>query len=419
MDRNLRLLTLGIAVRMLGNAIYAPFLALFLLNVLKIPYIEIGTIIVGVGIVQLPFNYLGGLFTDRLGRRNLIILGLAAEAAATAGLAYSFALRSLAGAIASALVGGCVTSAAGAAFFAYIADFAAGHERTKGFTWFRIGFNAGYSAGVTLGGTLIAAYGFATAVAVGAGIVAVCTVLLAFTLAASPYDLELAKGQEGSAPPRDSPASVPRRGLRESFRILVRDRVALEVLVAVALAALVVGQWAVTFPLFVHEVLGISYAWLGIGLALNGLVVVLGQAPTTEALTGRRHTSIAIGGILLYVVAFLGLGAAGLTGFLPLAVFIAAVVVITLGENLITIPQSTLPSNMAPAQEVGSYNGAFQTVGGIGFLAAVFLGTAVLSAISDPLLIWLILVAPALLAILLFRDSAGRLADQVNRAWNR
>ncbi len=399
---------------MLGNALYFPFLALFLVNVLHVSYVDVGVIIAVIGTVQLPFNYLGGLLTDRFGRRRLILLGLAAEAVTTAAVAYSFAIESLVGAVVTAAVGGIVTSAAAPAASAYIADLASGAERTRGFTFYRIGFNAGYSAGVTLGGVLVSVLGFAAAVYVAAGVIAVGGGFLAVTLEPSPRDLALAA-------PRDRPLpggepEVPGRSLRASFRVLAQDRVALELLLAVLFAGLVAGQWAVTFPLYVRNVLGISYAILGVGLALNGLVVVFGQTATTESVLGWRHTSIAIAGVLLYAVAFVGLGAAGLFGALPTVVFFVAVVVLTIGENLITIPQATLPSNLAPAGEVGAYNGAFGAVGGAGFLVSVLLGGFALAATANPLLVWVVLVVPAVPAIVLFRHAARRLSREVDTA---
>jgi MFS family permease len=407
---------------MMGNAIYSPFLALFLANVLHLAYFEIGTLIVVLGVIQLPFGFLGGLLTDRWGRRRLILIGLFSEAITTAGLAYAFSIPSLEGAILAAGVGGVILSTTGAASSAYIADFAEGPERTRGFTFYRIGFNAGYSVGVTLGGLLISFVGFAGAVAVAAAIIGSGATFLALTLAPSPGEVERARAA-ASVPlasagtgPSTGAAPTPAPSMGQSLRLLAKDSVALELLIAVALAGVVVGQWAVTFPLYVHNILGVSYSLLGIGLALNGLVVVFGQTATTESVIGRRHTTIAIFGMLLYAVAFVGLGAAGLVDFFPAAVFFVAVVVITFGENLITIPSATLPSNLAPPGEVGAYNGAFGAVGGAGFLISVFLGGIVLSVISDPLLIWIILIAPAVPSILLFRHAAGRLSTTVDRA---
>ena len=415
MDRNLRLLGVGAAIRTFGASLYAPFLALFLVNQLGLSYLALGLIFGLVGGIQLPFAILGGLITDRFPRHRLIVISLLGEAVATGALAYAFSLRSLEGAIAAALVGGIVTTAAGPAFAAYVADFAQGSERTRGFTWYRIGFNAGFSAGVTLGGLLIGPIGFALAVATGAVIIGGGAAFVAFFLAPSPRDrARAAPGMTG--PPADPVGPTPPRGMVESLRILSRDRVALELLVAVALTALVVGQWGVTFPLYVRNVLGVPYSLLGIGLALNGLIVVFGQSATTQSVLGRRHTTIAILAIGLYGVGFLGLGIAGVLAFAPVVAFFAAVAVLTIGENLVTIPQNTLPSNLAPAEEIGSYNGAFSMVAGLGGILSVVVGGAVLESTSNPLLIWVLLLIPAVPAILLFRHAATRLSPVVDRA---
>jgi MFS family permease len=417
-DRNLRILGLSVGVRMLGNALYFPFLALFLHSVLGVGYLAIGVLFFGVGFVQLPFNILGGLWTDRYGRRRLIVVGLVAEAAATGGLAYAFDLKSLVGAIIAGTLGGMITSAAGAASGAYVADIASGSERTQGFTFLRVGFNAGYSAGVTLGGILISLIGFAPSVAVAAGIIAAGAGVVALWLAPSPFDRQLVNGR---SPAAGSPVKAPSgggnaRGLGQSLKALVRDRVALEVALAFMFAGLFLGQWAITFPLYVHNVLGIPYSLIGIGLALNGLVVVFGQSLTTRSVAGQRHTSIGIGGVGLFAIAFLGLGAAGLWSIYPTEVFFLAVLVLTLGENLATIPQSTLPSNLAPPGEIGLYNGAFGTVGGVGFLGSVLLGGWVLSVTSNSLLIWVILALPGIPAVVLLRHAAGKMGPDVDTA---
>jgi MFS family permease len=415
-NRNIRLLTFGVGVRMLGNALYGPFIALYLHNVLDVGYVELGLIIVGIGAIQIPFGVFGGLVSDRVARKSLMVLGLGSEAAATAVLAYAFSIESLFLAILSAIVGGSISSLAGPAFSAYIADFAEGSERTRGFTLYRIGFNAGFAAGVALGGIFISVIGFAGGVAIAAAIIAGATGILYAFLEPSARDREPKSGalDEGIVPqPSQSP---PRRTFGESMRILLRDRVALEVAVALALASFVAAQWSIIFPLFVHNILGVSYSLLGVGLALNGLVVVFGQSATTESVIGWRHTTIGLLGLVLYGVAFLGLGAAGLLNALPVVVFFASVVVLTLGENLVAIPSSTLPSNLAPKDEVGSYNGAFGAFLTIGFLTATLSGGIVLAFVTNPLLIWIVLLIPALPAIVLLHHAGKRIPDARNRA---
>ena len=409
------LLAIGVAIRTLGAALYYPFLALFLFSVMGVGYLEIGVIFVVVGAIQLPFGLVGGLWADRVGRRRLILLSLVTESAATASLAYAFEIRSLYLAVFVAALGGAILSATGAAFSSYLADWSTGSGRTRAFTWYRITFNGGYSAGVALGGTLVGVIGYAGALLVAATIISVAAAFVAALLPPSPVDLALRAGPPPDPNPGAAPGN-PRRSVGESLRILSRDRAAILVAVAFVLVYVTIGQWSVTYPLFVHNKLGISYALLGAGLALNGVIVVVGQAFTTESLIGWRHTSIAILGTLLYVGAFLLLGVAALWVLLPAALFVASVVILTFGENVASIPQSTLPSNLAPEGEVGAYNGGFNTVYSAAGLGAIFLGGAVLSYVANPLLEWGLMVLPAIPGIVLLRLAARRITGRADRA---
>jgi MFS family permease len=422
-NRNLRLLGIGAALRSLGYALFFPFLALYLRNVLGIGYVEIGLLYVVVGGLQLPFAALAGLLADRVGRRRLIRISLLGESSGVIALGFFVVTGSFVGVVAAALVGGIFGTMQGPAASAYTADFAEGSERTRGFTWQRVGFNAGFAAGVSMGGFVVSLAGFGRAVEVGAVLLTIGSAFLAVVLEPSPRDAAL---RSAIAPPGSVPGvgdGLPvaitdrtRSSFRASLNSLGRDRVFLEVTVALSLASVVAGQWAVTLPLFVHNVLGVSYAWLGAGLALNGLVVVLGQTLTTEGVIGRRHTGVAILGTLLYVVAFLGLAIAGQWHLLPVLAFFVAVFVLTVGENLLAIPTTTLPSNMAPPDEVGNYNGASQTMLGGAYLLAIFLGGIALATITTPFAFWFVLVLPAIPSVLLLRHAARRMSPAVDRA---
>ncbi|MFZ1022606.1 MAG: MFS transporter [Thermoplasmata archaeon] len=414
MERNLQLLSVGIAIRSFGAALYNPFLALFLFSVLHVGYFEIGVIFVGVGAVQLPFGLVGGLWTDRVGRRKLIILGLSTEALLTASLAYAFDIHSLALAIAVAAVGGAILAATAAAYSAYIADWASGSTRTRAFTWFRISYNGGFAAGVSLGGILVEFIGFTGAVLAASIIIAGATAFVLAMIRPSPFDLALRERVKPTRATADSEGGG--RSLRESFSILSRDRVALLVATGFALLWVTAGQWNVTFSLFSHNKFGISYSLLGLGLALNGLVVVFGQSITTESLLGRRHTSIAIAGGLLYAAAYLLLGISALWLLFPSGVFLVVVFVLTIGENVGTIPVTTLPSNLAPKGEVGAYNGAFNTFLSAASLAAIFFGGAILSAVPNPLWEWVLLILPTIPGVLLLRLAARRIPREIDRA---
>ncbi len=414
MDRNLRWLAFGAVVRATGVALVLPFLVLYLRNVLGIGYIEIGLLVAATGVVPLLLVPFAGIVTDRVGRRRVFLLALAAEAASFFGLAEMLEAHSLIGVLVLSTLVQVVGTIAGPAISAYVADFVEGSDRTMGYTWVRVGWNVGFTIGVLFGGVLIGFVGFVLVALVAGLVLLVSTSLLTVVLEPSPYDR--ARTAPGPAPV--APTARPRAGsMRSSFGILARDRPFLAFCAAEALGTLTVGQWQSIFPLYVNTVLGLPYAILGAGLAVNGLVVVFGQAPMTRAAIGHRHTSILLAGFAAYAAGFLLLGLVGHLALVLVPAFFVVCLILTVGENLVSIPSQTLPSNLAPALEIGAYNGVFSAIVGVGALAAPVLGGAVLSATSDPLLIWAILVAPTLPAgLVLSRYVTPALNARANRA---
>jgi MFS family permease len=412
MDRNLRYLGVGAGVRALGLSLAGPFFTLYLRNILRIDYTTIAVATVAVSVLPLIVVAFGGLLTDRFGRRRLVLLAIAGEAGTMFGLAALMQAGSFVGVVVGLAVLGIVGTVGGPALSAYVADFSQGSERTIAFTWVRIGHNAGFAGGVFAGGALIGFLGFVP-VAVLAGVSTAAGVLfLLVTLDPSPYDRVLRHGgvaAEGM-PPVVRPGTVAR-----SVRILAHDRVFLAFCVVSSLGGMMIVQWAFAMPLFVHQNLQLSYAVIGAGYALNGLIVVFGQTITTQLLLGHRHTSAAALSTALYAGAFVLLGVAGQFNIAPAALFFLYVIVLTIGENVGAVPSQTLPSNLAAAGEVGAYNGAYQTLAGIGPLLGMLLGGFVLSTIGSPMLLWLILILPGIPAGVGFVLVGRRVAPGPNR----
>ncbi|MGA8276306.1 MAG: MFS transporter [Thermoplasmata archaeon] len=410
MERNIRWLGFGAVIRATGVSLILPFAVLYFRNVLGLGYAEIGVLSAVIGILPLAVVLFAGVVVDRVGRHRVLLLSLVVEAGAILIAAYTMEVRSLVGLLAAVITVSTAGTFAGPAISAYVADFVQGSERTQGFTYIRIGWNVGFTVGVLSGGVLIGFLGFALVGLAAGTVLIVSTSFLAFGLEPSTYD-------------RDRTAGVPRGDattpydLRNTVRVLGRDRVFLVLCGAVALASLTTGQWGVTFPLYVNTVLHLPYAILGLGLALNGVLVVVAQAPTTRAALGHRHTTALYLGILLYVAGFLLVALVALVPALVLAVFFAAVFVLTMGENVESIPMTTLPSNLAPPTEVGAYNGAFFAITGLGQVLAPTLGGVVLASTGSPLLTWGLLCVPAIPALLLLRlYVVPRFRADANRA---
>lgn len=412
MERNIRLIGYTSIVRAAGLSLILPFVALYLRNVLGLGFLQIGFLIAVLGILPLALVPFGGMFADRLGRRRLILVSLFVEAVSIFLGGVAMLAHSLGGVVGAALAVNLAGSMGGPAQSAYVADLAVGSDRTAGYTYIRIGWNLGFTFGVFSGGVLVGALGFAP-VGLFAGLVLVVgSTLLALYLAPSPYDR-----QRPDAAARTAPGIHRQPGLGVSLRLLVEDRVFLALCAAVAVGELSVGQWATTFPLYVNSVLHIPYAVLGVGLALNGVLVVVAQAPTTRAAVGRRHTALLELGLVLYVAGFLVLGFVALVPALLVGGFFASVFVLTMGENVFSIPTTTLPSNLAPPTEIGAYNGAFFAILGVGQILAPTLGGLVLAFGLSPPVTWALLMLPSVPALLLLRAwILPRVPDRPNRA---
>ncbi len=413
LDRNIRFLGFGAAVRALGVAMLTPFISIYLRRVIGLDFLAIGLLIIVVGVVPLIVSPFGGLVADRVGRRRLFLIMLGIEALSIGFVAVSMLLVSVAGIIISAAVANLAGGAlAGPALSAYTADLTTLPERSEAFSWQRIGFNGGYVVGVTAGGYLTVAIGYAAAGLLAAAIMAGGMTLLALVLSPSPYDVARSNSGagDGAEGPR-GPSSV-----RGSIRILVRDRGFLLQCLGLILAHVAVAQWANTLPLYVGTVLGLPNDVLGVALALNGLVVFAGQNQVTRWATGHLHTSAANAGIVLYVASYLLLGALGLgwSGLGVVAGVMIAIVVLTFGENFAAIPQMTMPSNLAPPTEIGSYNGAFGLFAGAGYVFAPALGGAALQATTNTLLAWTLMMIPAVPAFVLFARLGRRLPRDTN-----
>lgn len=411
LTRNLQRITVGAGLRAFGLALIGPFLALYLHDVVHVGYAEIGIVVAAISVPPLFISGLGGLLADRVGRRRLFLLSFVAEGSSIFLGGFAMAAHSFAGALVAFGASSIAGNLGGPAIAAYVSDFTQGSMRTRAFTWQRVGWNVGFAFGVSVGGVLLVVLGFAPVAWAGGALTLVGTVYLAATLEPSPYDERLRAQVPAGATSTTRPGSV-----RGSLRILRHDRPFLLFCLAFAIALVTISQWNVTFSLFVAGPLGLPYSVLGLGLAVNGVVVVFGQVPMTHLAIGRKHTTLALAGLTAYMLAFLALGVAAVLPLDAVAVFFGAVILLTIGENLTSIPFTTLPSNAAPPSEIGAYNGAFFTIGGLGSLVALLVGGLALATISNPVELWAVLCAPGVPAIALFVYAGRRLSTKANRA---
>jgi MFS family permease len=415
--RALKVLVIGLALRWFGISFYTPFILVYLHKGLGVSYDESGLLLASLGVATIPFLLMGGGLTDRFGRRRLIVLSFIGEMSGLIVLAASISLDSLAGVIGALLVSNPAASVGFPAVSAYVADSTDLTNRAKGFAWMRVGINAGFMGGVASGGILLLFLTYREVAALAATVLGFGVLVTALFLVPSPRDLELkrpAAARHRLTPqeevwPRPSPPLA--QTMASSIRVLWNDRTLLRLWIAGVLLWVLVYQYSYAVPTFARLNLEVSYGLIGAGLALNGLVPVVSQVPLTAALTGRRHTWTGAWGAGAYGLAFIVIGLDGVFRFATVPVFFAAIVVLTIGENMVSILGSNLPLNLAPERERGTYAGAWAATRGFGAIVAPLLAGAALSFTSQPLLTWTILAAPVVPAILLL-ERVGRLVPR-------
>lgn len=102
-------------------------------------------------LMQLLFAPLWGRWSDRVGRKPLLLLGIAGYAVAQVLFGVAFNLWLL---YAARIVGGVLSSATLPAAAAYVSDETTGEDRSRGMAWLGTAASLGVVVGPALGGTL-------------------------------------------------------------------------------------------------------------------------------------------------------------------------------------------------------------------------------------------------------------------------
>lgn len=253
------------------------------------------TLLTGVySLMQLIFAPLWGRWSDRIGRRPLILIGIAGYVIAQVlfGLSTSVWLLYVA-----RIVGGILSSATLPVSAAYVVDMTTMEERSRGMAWLGTAASLGVVVGPALGGLLSRRdWHFNWS----AGHFAVDSFSIPFFTAAFLGLLTLIaalRWLRESLPrplePGTSSAEAGSENLKTDWRTLVKD---LSPLLALTLA----GQFALTmfegtFALFAQAKFDFGPAEVGYVFVVCGLIMTVFQAGAVGFLAGRINELIQIG----------------------------------------------------------------------------------------------------------------------------
>ena len=311
-----------------------PFLTLYLTSERGYPVSFAGITLTVFGTGSGIASYVGGVLTDRVGRRPVL---LGAEVFSVVGLlGLGFAgTRVLI--VLFAFSVGVGMSANRPARAAAIHDLVAAADRPRAFSLNYWAINLGFSvAAVTAG------------VAVGTGYLLLFLVNAGANLATGVVlylKLPETRGPAAVRCERDAPA--------RSARLVLRDRPFLILLGTFLLLGLALQEPIVALPLAMTRA-GLSPADYGVAMTLNGLTIALLQLPVTRVV-GRLPPRYAL--VLASLLVGVGMGAtARAHGVLGYG---ATVVLWTLGEIIVWPTYLERVAAMAPVGMQGRYQGWF------------------------------------------------------------
>ena len=119
---------------------------------------------------------------------------------------------------------------------------------------------------------------------------------------------------------------------------------------------------------------GVTPREFGIAIALNGVLIVALQLPASRLLARPRAARVLAGACVFTGVGF------GLTGLVATAPLYAATIAVwTLGEILNAAVGPSVVSQLAPADQRGSYQGVYHMTWGLASLAGPLVGGALLA----------------------------------------
>ncbi len=326
-----------------GLALSFPFLTLYLHRERGVS-MGLAGLAISTGLVATAFGQaIGGELSDVLGCKRVMILSLLGRSAFAALLGAAVARDWPVWSVVAFLIAAGLTGTLyNPAVRAWIAHEHPAGDRVRAYGSLRVATNAAWAVGPAIGG-FMAGISYSLMFAVTS---VMCLICLGLLVALVPEAPAARSGEAFSLPATLAVARDSR-----FFELSV-----LSVVIACVMAQLVA-------PLSSHAVEhgGIDEAGVGLLFTVNGALVVLFQRGATALVSRFALSRAAAAGCLFYLAGWSWIGFA--RGWWPLAI---GMVIVTLGEIVVTPSLEALTANLAPARTRGrhiGFQGLAQTLG--------------------------------------------------------
>jgi len=348
----------------LGFAISLPFLSIYLHEDLGIAMSVIGVMLATAGLLGGVSATAGGMLSDRIGRRSLLIGLLALRAVSFLLLAYLVWAKSPFAIFAAVYI---FSSILGTSIFplteAIVSDVTPTNKRADAFSVLRVASNLGWAIGPAVGGVLVI-FGYYWLFVVTAMMIGGAATVASFAIHETNKPVAGVKNKTLLAP-------------------VLRDRRLMIFMGVGLLMFLARGQLISTLSVHLSGTVGLSKSQIGWLYALNGGMVAALQMLTTKYTNRINPLSALSFAAGMYAAGYFLVGWAG--GMIEM---IVAMLIITTAEMIETPTAAAYVTMLAPEGLTGSYLGVFHFAFHLGWTVGPMVGGIFIDLAPDPLYAW-------------------------------
>ena len=364
----------------LGGFMLYPFFALYLTQKYNIGMSTVGILFAIFSISGMVGSALGGALADRMGRKVVIIISLILSSLSALGMGLAPTLGIF---IAVVAIVGTLSSIGHPAHEAVVADLLPPEKRAEGYGIIRIIFNLAVIIAPPIAGLLIAR-SYLTLFIVDAAISLISAAIVIFALP------ETKPKAQAHAKPESMKQTFAGYGR------VFRDTRFVAFIGVTVMMTLVYMNMNSTLGVFMRDQHGMPALSFGSLLSLNAVIVVLCQFWVARKLEKYKPMLMMAAGSLLYAVGF------AMYGFVPtFTLFAVAMIIITIGEMIVSPFQQSMVASFAPEDMRGRYMAVSGLTWSIAFTVGPYFAGLILDS-ANPNLLWVICGVIGLIATLGF-----------------
>lgn len=353
LDSRLWILAVVRFIRAFGRGSTFIFLPLVFISVYHMSFLLAGLLLGLATILMSSVQYFSGQWTDRIGRRAILVYsqipGIFAYLALFFAVAYPVsAIFAIVSWYATIVINAVQYPAVQAA----VADITSVEDRLSGFTLIRLTANLGIAVG-PLVGAYLAGYGLQYIFLI-ASFVTMVEVIMLYRLMNETY----------VPPPSGSKIG---KKLKEVYR---GDRFFLLFIITGILLGFFTRQRGTSLTVYTVVLQNLPFLYLGYIWALNGFLVVVLQLPALRAMTKWGNPMMWRGiGAIFYALSFVVLS------FVPtLGILLLSMTISTVGEDFVSPTTQTIVTTIAPDHLKGSYIGIYNLFISLGSFTGALVG---------------------------------------------